>query len=86
MQLNIIEQEILSTVQSLPMEKQQEILNFSLFLKDSMQKNQVDKQNPTAFASALIEFLKEVESEPLDIDISAFDRNRPRESGREIDL
>jgi len=42
MQINTIEQKILSTVQSLPMERQKEVLNFSLFLKGRMQFN---KQN-----------------------------------------
>ncbi len=89
MQINTIEQKILSTVHSLPMERQEEVLNFSLFLKGRMQfnkQNEMINQNQTAFVSALKEFLKEVESDPLDMDISVFDRNRPQESGRETAL
>ncbi len=37
--------------------------------------------NPTAFVSALKDFLKQVESDPFDIDTSIFDRNRKQEQG-----
>jgi len=89
MQMNTIEQKILSAIHSLPMKRQEEVLNFSLFLKGDMQfnkQNEMTDQNSTAFVSALKKFLKEVESDPLDIDISVFDRNRPQESGRETAL
>ncbi|OQX25012.1 MAG: hypothetical protein BWK80_17915 [Desulfobacteraceae bacterium IS3] len=88
MQLNTIEQEILSVLNSLPAEKQQEILNFSLFLKGRMQSDKQEEsvKNPTAFVSALKKFLKEVESDPFEIDTSVFDRNRAQESEREIEL
>jgi hypothetical protein len=40
MQTNIIEQEILSTVHTLPVERQQEVLQFSLSLKNKLQESQ----------------------------------------------
>jgi len=89
MQMNMIEQEILSILNSLPAETQQEILNFSLFLKRKMQsdgQNESLKANPEAFVSALKKFLEEVESDPFDIDTSVFDRDRARELGRKTEL
>jgi|GEM_PF-2362082 len=89
MQLNMIEQEILSTVHGLPMEKQREALNFTLFLKKNIRsdkQNEENRQNMTPFVFALEDFLKEVESDPLEIDTSVFDRDRPQESGRDIEL
>lgn len=51
MQINAIEQTILSTVHQLPVEKQQEILNFSLFLKNSLKTNfdGLDLSDATSF-------------------------------------
>ena len=55
MQMNYIEKSILSTVHSLPLEKQQEILDFSLFLKSNVQKS--GKKNRSNFTIALDDFL-----------------------------
>jgi len=84
MQMTTIEQNILSAVHNLPVEKQQEILNFSLFLNSNMQKNSLKKQTP--FTTALHDFLNEVKAEPLDIDTSIFDADREQESGRDFQL
>ncbi|GEM_PF-6401988 len=40
---------------------------------------------PIAFVLALEEFLKQVESDPFDIDTSIFDRDRAQESEREVE-
>lgn len=42
MQTTMIEQEILSTVQGLPLETQQEILKFSLVLKSKLQEKKAN--------------------------------------------
>lgn len=42
MQTNFIEQEILSTVHSLPVKKQQEVLQFSLSLRNKLQESQAE--------------------------------------------
>jgi len=43
MQLNTSEQKILSILHSLPAETQQEVLNFSLFLKTNMHRQRQDR-------------------------------------------
>ena len=72
MQISIIEENILSTVHNLPIEKQQEILDFSLFLKNKLQKKEL--KNHSSFSIALNKFLNEVKENPLDIDTAIFDR------------
>jgi hypothetical protein len=81
MQLSEIEKKVVANMHSLPLDKQHSILEFSLFLQDSF-----NKKNKSSFAASLKEFLNEVELEPLDIDTSIFDRDRPLDSGREINL
>lgn len=85
MQLSEIEKKVVANMHSLPLDKQHSILEFSLFLQDSFKKNR-NKKNKSSFAASLKEFLNEVELEPLDIDTSIFDRDRPMDSGREINL
>jgi hypothetical protein len=101
MQINSVEQDILYTVHELPIEKQREILDFSLFLKNTLKKqvhndvkldsnismveitiNQQINNEPSAFRTALRQFLKKVEQEPIDIDTSIFDSDRKNESSR----
>ncbi len=84
MQINSIEQDILCIVHELPIEKQKEILSFSLFLKSTLTK-QTHKE-PSAFRTALRQFLKKVEQDPIDIDTSIFDADRETESGRYFQL
>ena len=84
MQMTAIEENILSAVHNLPVEKQQEILNFSLFLNSNMQKNSLKIQTP--FTTALHDFLSEVKADPLGIDTSIFDADREQESGRDFQL
>jgi hypothetical protein len=85
MQLSEIEKKVVANMHSLPSDKQHSILEFSLFLRDNFKKNRSQKNQPS-FAVSLKEFLHEVESEPLNIDTSIFDRDRQQGSGREIDL
>jgi len=84
MQISMIEENILSAVHNLPFEKQQEILDFSLFLKSKLQKTEL--KNNSSFAIALHEFLNKVKENPLDIDTAIFDRDREQESGRDFQL
>lgn len=84
MQMTTTEQNILSTVHNLPIEKQQEILDFSLFLKSKLQKTEL--KNLSSFAIALHEFLNEVKENPLDIDTTVFDSDRAQESERDFQL
>lgn len=88
MQMNTIEQTILSTVHQLPVEKQQEILNFSLFLKSSLKTNfhEVEQKNRSSFQLSFRKFLQEVEQKPMDIDTHIFDKDRETESGRDFQL
>lgn len=88
MKLSAIEKQVIANIHSLPLDKQQSVLEFSLFLINKVQKDKQDdiEKNNSSFGVFLKEFLKEVELEPLDIDTSIFDRNRPQDSGREIEL
>ena len=92
MKLSAIEKQVVANMHSLPLDKQKSILEFSLFLINMVQKDKNSaqerkfEQNNSSFTVFLKEFLKEVELEPLDIDTSIFDRDRPKESGREIEL
>lgn len=88
MQLSTIEQQVIANMHGLPPDKQQSILDFSLRVINSVQNHpvlQMEAQS-AAFIIALQAFLKEVELEPLEIDTALFDRDRPQESGRPIDL
>jgi hypothetical protein len=75
----------------LPIEKQREILDFSLFLKRQVHNdvkldsnisiveitiNQQINNEPSSFRTALRQFLKKVEQDPIDIDTSIFDEDR----------
>ena len=84
MQISTIEENILSTVHNLPIEKQQEILDFSLFLKNKLQT--AGLKNHSSSSIALHEFLNEVKDNPLDIDTAIFDHDREQESGRDFQL
>ncbi len=84
MQISTIEENILSTVHNLPIEKQQEILDFSLFLKSKLQKTEL--KHYSSFSIALHEFLNEVKAEPLAIDTNTFNADREQESGRDFQL
>ena len=84
MQISTIEENILSTVHNLPIEKQQEILDFSLFLKSKLQT--VELKNHSSFSIALHEFLNELKDNPLDIDTAIFDHDMEQESGRDFQL
>jgi hypothetical protein len=105
MRINSVEQDILYAVHDLPIEKQREILDFSLFLKNTLKKqvnddinldnsvsiveiniNQPINKEPSAFQTALRQFLKKVEQDPVDIDTSIFDADRETESGRDFQL
>jgi hypothetical protein len=101
MQINSVEQDILYTVHELPIEKQREILDFSLFLKKQVHNdvkldsnistveitiNQQINSEPSSFRTALRQFLKKVEQDPIDIDTSIFDADREAESGRYFQL
>lgn len=92
MKLSAIEKQVVANMHGLPLDKQKSILEFSLFLINIVQKDKnsgqegIFEQNSASFAVFLKEFLKEVELEPLDIDTSIFDSDRPQESGREIEL
>lgn len=74
MKMTSIEQNILSTLHDLPFEKQQVILNFSLFLKSNIQKSEL--KNHSNFSIALHEFLNQSKAEPLEIDAAMFDSDR----------
>ncbi len=84
MQISTIEENILSTIHNLPIEKQQEILDFSLFLKSKLRKAELKKHS--SFSIVLHDFLNEVKAEPLGIDTSIFDTDREQESGRDSQL
>jgi hypothetical protein len=105
MRINSIEQDILYAVHDLPVEKQREILDFSLFLKNTLKKqanddvtladnipnreitiNQPISKEPSSFQTALRQFLKKVEQDPIDIDTRIFDVDRETESGRDFQL
>jgi len=88
MKLSTIEKQVVANIHGLPLDKQQSVLEFSLFLINKAQKDQENaiEKNSSSFAVFLKEFLKEVELEPLDIDTSIFDSDRPQDSGREIEL
>jgi hypothetical protein len=90
MNLSAIEQQVVANLHNLPVNKQQSVLEFSLFLlnstKNNHSSNDETKQPHSSFAVFVKEFLIEAQLEPLDIDTSIFDGDRPQESGREIEL
>jgi hypothetical protein len=69
MELSPIEQQVIANMHRLPQDKQQSLLEFSLFLIDTAQNSAKKKAavNDT-FATFLATFLNEVANEPLDID------------------
>ncbi len=86
MRLTAIEQTIVNNLRALPLSEQQLLLTS---LKEKVQKKSAEKlnhfQQETA-GSALKEFLKKYENDPVDIDTSIFDRDRAFVKEREIDL
>jgi hypothetical protein len=84
MQMTFIEKNILSAVHDLPIDKQKEILDFSLFLKSNEQRN--EEINESSFNIALHDFLNEVKADPLDTDTTIFDCDREKTSGRDFQL
>jgi hypothetical protein len=88
MKLSAIEKQVVANIHGLPLDKQQSVLDYSLFLINKVQKDKQEdtENNSVSFGVFLKQFLKEVELEPLDIDTSIFDRDRPQDSGREIEL
>jgi hypothetical protein len=88
MKLSAIEKQVVANIHGLPLDKQQSVLEYSLFLINKVQKDKQEdtENNSVSFGVFLKQFLKEVELEPLDIDTSIFDRDRPQDSGREIEL
>ncbi len=90
MNLSTIEKQVVANLHSLPMNKQQSVLEFSLFLLNNTinkhSQNNETESTDASFDVFLKAFLTETQLEPLDIDTSIFDRDRPQESGREIEL
>ena len=103
MNLSNIEAKVISTLHSLPVDKQQEVLDFSLFLVNRLQKAQrnyresdTDNTQPltvnteivstVSAGTALKNFLKKYESEPIDIDTRIFDAYRATETDRNFTL
>lgn len=86
MQMTYIEENILQTVQHLPVEKQQEILDFSLFLKNKIERVSLEKSQKPNFSSALHSFLADVKNTPIEIDTQLFDNDRAVISGRDFIL
>ncbi len=84
MQMTYIEENILQTVQHLPVEKQQEILDFSLFLKNKIERVSLKKSQKPSFSSALHDFLADVKNTPIEIDTQLFDNDRAVISGRNL--
>ncbi len=89
MQLTCIEQAIVNNLRALPLNEQQLLLTS---LREKVQKKSAG--NDSSFnhfrqetaGSALKEFLKRYENDPIDIDTSIFDRDRAFIKEREIDL
>ena len=67
MKLSTIEKQVVANIHSLPLDKQQFILEVSEFLTKKNQEIEA-KKNKASFAVFLKQFLKEVELEPLDIE------------------
>lgn len=90
MKLSEIDKQVIANLHSLPLDKQQSILEFSTFLKVQIRQNRYEKDvvesKPSNFLLALHEFLKEDELDPIDIDTTIFDRDRAQAKDREIDL
>lgn len=94
MQLTATEQAVVKNMHDLPLNKQQSILDFSLFLKNealfkenSQHENHKNlEEKSSAFLIAFKKFLKENAEDPLDIDTSIFDRDRALVKEREINL
>jgi hypothetical protein len=82
MKLSAIEKQVIANMHSLPLEKQQVILEISAFLI----KKKKNEKNSQTFAAFLKEFRQEIESEQLDIDTSIFDRDRHTYKDREMEL
>jgi hypothetical protein len=70
-------------MQNLPLDKQQIMLELSAFLKQKSQENQIENITEP-FGERLKKFLKEVESDPIDVDTSSFDSYRKSITTREF--
>jgi len=87
MQMTYIEENILQAVHNLPIEKQQEILDFSLFLKSNIEDDNLQiKTQRSNFSNALHSFLNDVKENPIEIDTQLFENNRAQASGRDFIL
>lgn len=87
MQMTYIEENILQAVHNLPVEKQQEILDFSLFLKSHIEGDGLKiKMQKSNFSNALHSFLNEAKKNPIEIDTQLFDNDRAQTSGRDFVL
>lgn len=70
MKLSAIEKQVVANIHGLPLDKQQSVLEYSLFLINKAQKDKQEniEKNSASFAVFLKEFLEEGELEPLDIE------------------
>jgi hypothetical protein len=82
MKLSAIEKKVVANMHSLPLDKQQMILELSLLL---IKKKKTEKKTQS-FAEFLEQFRQEIETEQLDIDTSIFERDRHSYTDREIEL
>jgi len=84
MQITSIEHDILTTVHRLPIDKQKEILDFSLFLQNRT--DIAEKSQPSQFSSSLQAFLEEAKATPLHIEMDIFERDKAISSGRDFQI
>jgi hypothetical protein len=77
MKLSTIEKQVVANIHSLPLDKQQFILEISALLTNKNQEIKVEK-NKTSFAVFLKNLLKEIELEPLDINTSQLENCNER--------
>ena len=82
MQLSELDKKVIGNLHSLPLKEQQAILEYTQILKNRINKKNTDNQ--TSFGIKLKEFLKEVESDPIDIDTSIFDDYRKSVTDRDF--
>ncbi|MBS3026291.1 MAG: DUF2281 domain-containing protein [Dolichospermum sp. DET50] len=83
-----IEQTVLENFRELPIDKQQEVLDFIQFLKSQLSVQKPiclsDNQEVNDFWSALQEFRQRVDLESIDDDI--FENLRDKSPGRDVNL
>lgn len=83
MKLSAIEKQVVSNMHNLPLDKQRVILELSAFLKNKSQENQIEKITEP-FGERLKKFLKETESDTIDIDTAIFDGYRKAVTTRDF--